>query len=55
VGIALRCAAYAGSGVDAQNRSFRLRLDRVIAAGVLTGSFTSNYAIGLDLMLRWIR
>jgi long-chain fatty acid transport protein len=83
-------AAYASSGVDAENRSFSLRLDRVIAGGVgteyrwgkdrvvgvnltyydlgsapvnasipllgtLSGNFTSNYAIGLDLTLRWIR
>jgi long-chain fatty acid transport protein len=83
-------AAYASSGVDAQNRSFSLRLDRVIAAGTgaeyrwgknrvlgvnltyydlgsapvsttipllgtLSGEFSSNYALGLDLTLRWIR
>jgi long-chain fatty acid transport protein len=83
-------AAYASSGVDTENRSFSLRLDRVIAGGVgteyrwskdrvvgvnltyydlgsapvsasiplvgtLSGSFTTNYAIGLDLTLRWIR
>jgi long-chain fatty acid transport protein len=83
-------AAYASSGVDTENRSFSLRLDRIIAGGVgteyrwgkdrvvgvnltyydlgsapvsasiplvgtLSGSFTTNYAIGLDLTLRWIR
>jgi long-chain fatty acid transport protein len=83
-------AAYASSGVDTENRSFSLRLDRVIAGGVgteyrwgkdrvvgvnltyydlgsapvnasiplvgtLSGNFTTNYAIGLDLTLRWIR
>jgi long-subunit fatty acid transport protein len=83
-------AAYASSGVDAQNRSFSLRLDRVIAGGVgteyrwgknrvvganltyydlgsapvsttipllgaVSGEFSSNYAIGLGLTLRWIR
>jgi long-chain fatty acid transport protein len=83
-------AAYASSGVDAQNRSFSLRLDRVIAGGAgaeyrwgknrvvganltyydlgsapvsttipllgtVSGEFSSNYAIGLDLTLRWIR
>jgi long-chain fatty acid transport protein len=83
-------AAYASSGVDAENRSFSLRLDRVIAGGAgaeyrwgkkrvvgvnltyydlgpapvstriplvgtLSGEFSSNYAIGLDLTLRWIR
>jgi long-chain fatty acid transport protein len=82
-------AAYASSGVDTENRSFSLRLDRVIAGGAgteyrwrknrvlgvnltyydlgsapvsaniplvgsLSGSFTTNYAIGLDLTLRWI-
>lgn len=83
-------AAYASSGVDAQNRSFALRLDRVIAAGfgteyrwrrnrvvginltyydlgkapittavpllaTVSGEYSSNYAIGLDLTLRWTR
>jgi long-chain fatty acid transport protein len=83
-------AAYASSGVDEQNRSFTLRLDRVIAGGAgaeyrwgrnrvvgvnltyydlgkapvsttipllgtLSGEFSSNYAIGVDLTLRWIR
>jgi long-subunit fatty acid transport protein len=84
--------AYASSGVDMANRSFSLRLDRVIGAGAgagaefrwgqnrmvgvnltyydlgsapvsthipvlgpLSGEFSRNYAIGLDLTLRWIR
>jgi long-chain fatty acid transport protein len=82
-------AAYASSGVDAQNRSFSLRLDRVIAGGagaeyqwskkrvvgvnltyydlgsapvsttipllgILSGEYSSNYAIGLGLTLRWL-
>jgi long-chain fatty acid transport protein len=81
-------AAYASSGVDTENRSFALRLDRVIAAGAgteyhwgkkrlvgvnltyydlgsapvnttvpllgpLSGRYSSNYAIGLDMTLRW--
>jgi long-chain fatty acid transport protein len=83
-------AAYASSGVDSENRSFSLRLDRVWGAGVgteyrwrknrvvgvnltyynlggapvstnipllgtLSGDYSTNYAIGLDLTLRWIR
>jgi long-chain fatty acid transport protein len=82
-------AAYASSGVDEANRSFSLRLDRVIAGGVgteyrwgkdrvigvnltyydlgsapvsaniplvgtLSGNFATNYAVGLDVTLRWI-
>lgn len=82
-------AAYASSGVDSQNRSFSLRLDRVIAGGAgaeyrwgknrvvgvnltyydlgsapvsttipllgtVSGEYSSNYAIGVDLSLRWI-
>ena len=81
-------AAYASSGIDTENRSFALRLDRVIAAGAgteyrwgkkrlvgvnltyydlgsapvnttvpllgpLSGKYSSNYAIGLDMTLRW--
>jgi long-chain fatty acid transport protein len=83
-------AAYASSGVDSENRSFSLRLDRVVGGGVgaeyrwsgkrqvgvnltyydlggapvaasipllgtLSGNYTSNYAIGLDMTLRWIQ
>jgi long-chain fatty acid transport protein len=83
-------AAYASSGVDSENRTFALRLDRIWGAGVgteyrwrknrvvgvnltyynlgsapvsttiplvgtLSGEYSSNYAIGLDLTLRWIR
>jgi long-chain fatty acid transport protein len=83
-------AAYASSGVDSENRSFSLRLDRIWGAGVgteyrwrknrvvdvnvtyynlggapvstaiplvgtLSGEFSTNYAIGMDLTLRWIR
>jgi long-chain fatty acid transport protein len=83
-------AAYASSGVDSQNRSFSLRLDRIWGAGVgteyrwrknrvvgvnltyynlggapvtasipllgtLSGEYSTNYAIGLGLSLRWIR
>jgi long-chain fatty acid transport protein len=83
-------AAYASSGVDSENRSFALRLDRIWGAGVgteyqwrknrvvaanltyynlgsapvsttipllgtLSGQYSTNYAIGLDLTLRWIR
>jgi long-chain fatty acid transport protein len=83
-------AAYASSGVDSENRTFSLRLDRVWGAGVgtlyrwhqnrivgvnlsyynlggapvsstiplvgtLSGQYSTNYAIGLDLTLRWIR
>jgi long-chain fatty acid transport protein len=83
-------AAYASSGVDSENRSFALRLDRIWGAGVgteyrwrtnrlvganltyynlgnapvsaaipllgtLSGEYSTNYAIGLDLTLRWIR
>jgi long-chain fatty acid transport protein len=83
-------AAYASSGVDSENRTFSLRLDRIWGAGVgteyrwrknrvvgvnltyynlgsapvsttiplvgtLSGEYSTNYAIGLDLTLRWIR
>ena len=83
-------AAYASSGVDSENRTFALRLDRIWGAGVgteyrwhanrvvganltyynlgnapvstaipllgtLSGQYSTNYAIGLDLTLRWIR
>jgi long-chain fatty acid transport protein len=83
-------AAYASSGVDSENRSFALRLDRIWGAGAgtqyrwsknrvvgvnltyynlgsapvsttipllgtLSGEYSSNYAIELDLTLRWIR
>jgi long-chain fatty acid transport protein len=83
-------AAYASSGVDSENRSFALRLDRIWGAGVgteyrwgtnrvvganltyynlgnapvstvipllgtLSGQYSTNYALGLDLTLRWIR
>ena len=83
-------AAYASSGVDSENRTFALRLDRIWGAGIgtqyqwrsnrvvganltyynlgsapvsttipllgtLSGQYSTNYAIGLDLSLRWIR
>jgi long-chain fatty acid transport protein len=83
-------AAYASSGVDSENRTFALRLDRIWGGGVgteyqwrknrvvganltyynlgnapvsttiplvgtLSGQYSTNYAIGLDLTLRWIR
>jgi long-chain fatty acid transport protein len=83
-------AAYASSGVDAENRTFALRLDRIWGAGAgaeyrwrsnrvvgvnltyynlggapvsttiplvgtLSGEYSTNYAIGLDLSMRWIR
>jgi long-chain fatty acid transport protein len=82
-------AAYVSSGVDSENRTFALRLDRIWGAGLgteylwrknrvvgvnltyynlggapvsttipllgtVSGEYSTNYAIGLDLTLRWI-
>ena len=83
-------AAYVSSGIDTQNRSYSLRLDRIAGAGVgaeyrwtprrtvgvnlsyfdlgsapvnaniplvgtLSGQYSTNYAIGLGVTVRWIR